>query len=58
MSTSTADREKIQDLQGWTDVTLLELVLRFVDDENLGEKLAEFLEAVAAEENERAHISD
>jgi len=56
MSTSTADREKIQDLQGWTDATLLELVLHFVDGEGLDKKLAKFLRTVAAEENERANI--
>jgi hypothetical protein len=56
MSTSTADREKIQDLQGWTDATLLELVLHFVDGEGLGKKLAKFLRTVAAEENARANI--
>lgn len=56
MSASTADRERVQDTQGWSDGSLLELVLRFVDDEGLGEKLARFLETVAAQENERAGI--
>jgi hypothetical protein len=54
MSTADRDRDVIQAEQGWTTETMLELVLRFVDEEGLGYKLEEYLEALAAVENNEA----
>jgi len=46
------DRDDIQEAQGWTNTTMLDLALRFIDERELYTEFDAFLESVAREENE------
>jgi hypothetical protein len=45
------DRDDIQEAQGWSAYTLLELALRFIDERELYAQFDEFLEKIASDEN-------
>ena len=44
--------DELQGLQGWTDETLLELVLQWVDKSGQADALLDHLQEIADEENE------
>ncbi|MFV0135551.1 hypothetical protein ACLGIH_20405 [Streptomyces sp. HMX87] len=44
--------DRLQDAQGWTDNTVLDLLIRFVDEQGQAAELDEYLTRVANEEND------